>query len=228
MGLESVRTNDKYETFNGCLRDPFGTQLYLNRRRKFNHLPNGLNTHQFYCNSQIAASNLSSSNDHCSESFNYNYLWRVCRERGVLFEGIFHRIHWNKKCRPILKLFLITCTDPQFPPSNKVLFGKRESCSNFSKISSSIAWMRPFQIVSRPKFLNENNPNRRFDVELGDGSNFFLCNQSLLHATSLIYSTPKLFDRVVNSQQNFSSNSYAGIWRFRFWKFGEWIEIVIG
>jgi hypothetical protein len=88
MGLESVRTNDKYETFNGCLRDPFGTQLYLNRRRKFNHLPNGSNTHQFYCSSQIAASNLSSSNEYSSESFNYNYLWRVCRERGVLFEGI--------------------------------------------------------------------------------------------------------------------------------------------
>ncbi len=88
--------------------------------------------------------------------------------------------------------------------------------------------MRPFQIASRPKFLNENNPNRRFDVELGDGSNLFLCNQSLLHATSLIYSTQKLFDRVINSHQSFSSNSYAGIWRFRFWKFGEWVEIVIG
>jgi hypothetical protein len=156
----------------------------------------------------------------------------ICGEfvvKEVFYLKVFKRLFTDLfKRRPILNLFLITCADPQFPPSNKVLFGKRESCSNFNKISSSIAWMRPFQIVSRPKFLNENNSNRRFDVELGDGSNLFLCNQSLLHATSLIYSTPKLFDRVVNSQQSFSSNSYAGIWKFRFWKFGEWIEIVIG
>jgi len=90
MGLESVRTNDKYETLNGCVRDPFVTQLQLNRRRKIN----GYNSHQHYCGSQIA-SNVSTNNDQCSNSTNYNYLWRVCRERGVLFEGINNR----KLCR---------------------------------------------------------------------------------------------------------------------------------
>ena len=88
--------------------------------------------------------------------------------------------------------------------------------------------MRPFQLVSRPKYISEYNPDRRFNVELGDGSNLFASNQALFHAISIIYSTPKLFDRVINPLQNFSSASYTGIWRFRFWKFGEWIEVVIG
>ena len=37
----------------------------------------------------------------------------------------------------------------------------------------------------------------------------------------------KSFDRVVPSGQNFDHGDYAGIFRFRFWRFGEWIEIVI-
>lgn len=28
--------------------------------------------------------------------------------------------------------------------------------------------------------------------------------------------------------QGFCSSTYAGIWRFRFWKFGQWIDVVIG
>ena len=35
------------------------------------------------------------------------------------------------------------------------------------------------------------------------------------------------FDQVVPSGQNFDHGYYAGIFRFRFWRFGEWIEIVI-
>ena len=37
----------------------------------------------------------------------------------------------------------------------------------------------------------------------------------------------KSFNRVVPSGQNFDHGDYAGIFRFRFWRFGEWIEIVI-
>ena len=37
----------------------------------------------------------------------------------------------------------------------------------------------------------------------------------------------KCFDRVVPSGQDFNQGDYAGIFRFRFWRFGEWIEIVI-
>ena len=90
MGLESVRTNDKYETYNGCAAEHYGTHLYMNRRRKINPLANGnaLNSHQYYCSSQITASNISNTNDCFSNATNFNNLWRICKERGVLFEGI--------------------------------------------------------------------------------------------------------------------------------------------
>ncbi|XP_054166643.1 calpain-9-like [Oppia nitens] len=156
--------------------------------------------HQYYCNSQITTSNISNNQD-LTNFNNYNHLWKLCRERGVLFEDI------------------------SFPTTNKILFGKRES-SMVCKISSSIVWMRPFQLVSRPKYINYN-PNRRFDLELGEVFNMISTNLSLFHAISIIYSTPKLFERVVNPLQNFNPNTYSGIWRFRFWKFGQWVDIVI-
>ncbi|CAG2168962.1 unnamed protein product, partial [Oppiella nova] len=205
MGLESVRINDKYETYNDPSVDHYSSQHHLNRRRKVNPLStttaNTLNSHHYYCGSHITASNLSNGNDFPNAS-NYSYLWKVCKERGVLFE------------------------DPYFAASNKALFGKKES-SNSHKIFSSVVWMRPFQLVSRPKYITEYNPNRRFDVEFGDGSALLSSNQPLFHATSILYSVPKLFDRVINPLQNLNPNNYAGIWKFRFWKFGQWIDIVI-
>lgn len=88
MGLESVRTNDNYETYNTSPPENYGTHIYMNRRRKVNPLANGngVNCHQYYCSSQITASNI--SNDCLLNTNNYNNLWRICKERGVLFEGI--------------------------------------------------------------------------------------------------------------------------------------------
>ncbi|RWS31726.1 calpain-9-like isoform X3 [Leptotrombidium deliense] len=137
------------------------------------------------------------------------------------------------------------------------LFGRRDvNCPSvqLNKIMASIAWMRPYEICSRPKFICEGPT--RFDVEQGEAiiamsasaakcgaslssgnqcSMPFLsssnCNKttnsSLLSAISCLTLTPKLLDRVVPPEQSFGPNSYSGIFRFRFWKFGEWTEVVI-
>ena len=199
-------------------------------------------------NGQISSSNpdevdgVVNSCSNPSTHVNYDFLKKVCRERGVLFE------------------------DPHFPPSNRALFGKRgspsnSSCSFFTKVLSSIAWMRPYEICSKPKFISESST--RFDVEQGEAimaitaSNVKLssnglisntCNNcsftltncsnfstghnkitysSLLSAISCLTLTPKLLDRVVPSDQNFNPSTYSGIFRFRFWRFGEWVDIVI-
>ena len=50
---------------------------------------------------------------------------------------------------------------------------------------------------------------------------------SISAAVANLAENKKCFDRVVPSGQNFDHGDYAGIFRFRFWRFGEWIEIVI-
>lgn len=39
-------------------------------------------------------------------------------------------------------------------------------------------------------------------------------------------SVPEYADIIIPSDQSFQDN-YAGIFRFRFWRFGEWIEVVV-
>uniref|UniRef100_T1KNX4 Calpain catalytic domain-containing protein n=1 Tax=Tetranychus urticae TaxID=32264 RepID=T1KNX4_TETUR len=237
----------------------------------------------------------SSSSSSTTSSTNYSYLRRLCRERGILFE------------------------DATFTPGNRSLYGKKDvpsssSCNFMSKISSSIVWMRPYEICSRPKFISSpspegttsTSPTGRFDVEQGEaiiaitacsGNNkssssspssllipslssssttnhHVLSNgsgsgggvgngningghsglsggiignanasssssspanylsskttcSSLLSAISCLTLTPSLLDRVVPSDQSFSPSSYSGIFRFRFWRFGDWTEVII-
>ncbi|XP_047678618.1 calpain-12 isoform X2 [Tachysurus fulvidraco] len=38
---------------------------------------------------------------------------------------------------------------------------------------------------------------------------------------------PTLFEKVVPSGQTMDASSYAGIFRFRFWQYGEWVEVVV-
>ncbi|XP_074598545.1 calpain-9-like isoform X2 [Brevipalpus obovatus] len=192
----------------------------------------------------------SGTNSQQSSQVTYDYLRRLCRDRGILFEDI------------------------SFSAQARSLFGKKEvpssssSCNFLTKILSSIVWMRPHEICSRPKFINDS-PSR-FDVEQGEaiialsacakptrssnggsngantGSSAIITSpssshhhnhndisftkttcSSLLSAISCLTLTPNLLDRVVPSDQSFLSGQYCGIFRFRFWHFGEWAEVII-
>ncbi|KAH9361340.1 hypothetical protein HPB48_006902 [Haemaphysalis longicornis] len=48
----------------------------------------------------------------------------------------------------------------------------------------------------------------------------------LLSAISCLTSTPRFLDRVVPSDQGFGPG-YCGLFRFRFWRFGEWHELLV-
>ena len=74
-------------------------------------------------------------------------------------------------------------------------------------------------MCARPKFISEGAS--RFDVEQGE-----LGDSWLLQAVSSLTLTPKFLDRVVPPDQAFDQ-TYCGIFRFRFWVFGEWIEVIV-
>lgn len=47
-----------------------------------------------------------------------------------------------------------------------------------------------------------------------------------MSAFTCLSMTPKLLQKCVPSDQDFHEN-YAGIFHFRFWRYGEWIDVVV-
>lgn len=81
--------------------------------------------------------------------------------------------------------------------------------------------MRP-QEISRghPQFFAQGAS--RFDIKQGGLGDCW----ALAGAASLSLH-PRLFERLVPSDQNFNDDWYAGIFRFRFWYYGEWVEVMV-
>lgn len=158
---------------------------------------------------------------------NYHAVRRSCRERGALFE------------------------DPDFAAGPKCLYRNKRPAVQ------PIVWMRPHEMCQRPKFMVDSTrlvsqgngvvstgagggsggsaggePTRngtigggggRCGVEPGE-----LGDHSFLAAVSSLTLTPKFLDRVVPLDQSFDpTTSYCGLFRFRFWYFGEWKEVLV-
>ncbi|CAD5113076.1 DgyrCDS2268 [Dimorphilus gyrociliatus] len=104
--------------------------------------------------------------------------------------------------------------DPDFPAEDKSIFFKKPpSCW------PNIEWLRPHEICDNPKFLHEGAS--RMDINQGAlGDCWFLA------AVACLTQNEALFHRVVPDDQDFL-NSYAGIFRFQFWQYGRWVEVII-
>ncbi|KAK8393984.1 hypothetical protein O3P69_006289 [Scylla paramamosain] len=97
--------------------------------------------------------------------------------------------------------------DPEFPADEGSL-----GCSR------DVLWKRPPELREEPRFLVDAD---RFSAVQGDlGDCWFV---SALTAVTL---NPELLVRVVPRDQGFS-HPYAGIFHFRFWQGGEWVEVVV-
>ena len=130
----------------------------------------------------------------------YKEIKRQCKSRGMLFE------------------------DPEFPAANHLLVDDNQQfvISYFGRTrfdSNSIQWLRPHEIVSNPRmFVGESD---RFDINQGEIGNCWF-----LAAVANLAESKKCFKRVVPQDQDFTGD-YQGLFRFRFWRFGEWVEVVI-
>ncbi|XP_072120768.1 calpain-3-like isoform X2 [Mobula birostris] len=102
--------------------------------------------------------------------------------------------------------------DPEFPADESSLF-----YSQF--LPFKLEWKRPPEICENPKFIIGGAS--RTDICQGDlGDCWFLA------AIACLTLNEKLLYRVIPRDQYFTEN-YAGIFHFQFWRFGEWVDVVI-
>lgn len=118
-----------------------------------------------------------------------------------------------EKIREICIQKRILFEDPDFPASDKSLF------YSYRPNIGPIIWKRPYEIAAHPKFTVDGFS--RFDLLQGK-----LGNCWLVAAFSCLTLTPKLLERCIPEDQGFT-HKYAGIFHFRFWRYGEWIDVVI-
>ncbi|KAM4627303.1 calpain-12 [Polymixia lowei] len=85
--------------------------------------------------------------------------------------------------------------------------------------NKAIKWLRPKDISKNAVFVEGTTGTT--DICQGQ-----LGNCWLLAALSCLTMHPKLFVKVVPPKQSLSE-SYVGIFHFRFWQYGEWVEVVV-
>ncbi|XP_064350277.1 calpain-13 [Camelus dromedarius] len=86
---------------------------------------------------------------------------------------------------------------------------------------SNLTWMRPKDLLkgkSEPHFILEGAS--RFDIRQGEAGDCWF-----LAALGSLTQNPQHLQRIL-ADQSFS-HQYAGIFRFRFWQCGQWVEVVI-
>ncbi|KAF5298518.1 hypothetical protein FQR65_LT00060 [Abscondita terminalis] len=102
--------------------------------------------------------------------------------------------------------------DPQFPADDTSLTISRRPDRRYE-------WLRPGEIVDNPQLFVEGYS--RFDVQQGE-----LGDCWLLAAVANLTLYRRLFFQIVPDDQSFDEN-YAGIFHFRFWQYGRWVDVVI-
>ncbi|XP_047622551.1 calpain-3 isoform X3 [Phacochoerus africanus] len=121
-------------------------------------------------------------------------------------EKTFEQLH--KKCLEKKVLYL----DPEFPPDETSLFYSQ-------KFPIQFVWKRPPEICENPRFI-VGGANRT-DICQGDlGDCWFLA------AIACLTLNKRLLFRVIPHDQSFTEN-YAGIFHFQFWRYGDWVDVVI-
>ncbi|XP_017280277.1 calpain-12 [Kryptolebias marmoratus] len=115
-----------------------------------------------------------------------------------------------EECLKVGKQF----SDPTFPAEQKSI-GMPEDPNP----AKAIKWKRPKEISGDAVFVEDATGTTDIcQGQLGD------C--WLLAALSSLTVHPQLFGKVVPSNQTLAE-PYAGIFHFRFWQYGEWVEVVV-
>ncbi|XP_049291836.1 calpain-B-like isoform X2 [Anopheles funestus] len=102
--------------------------------------------------------------------------------------------------------------DPEFPATASSLMYSQRPDRHYE-------WLRPHEICDGPEFFVEGFS--RFDVQQGE-----LGDCWLLAACANLTQDHNMFLRVVPEDNSFE-DEYAGVFHFRFWQYGKWVDVVI-
>ncbi|KAH3806764.1 hypothetical protein DPMN_135090 [Dreissena polymorpha] len=106
--------------------------------------------------------------------------------------------------------------DPEFPPTGSSIY--------FSKPTpTDIVWKRPGELVSDPKFFVDG-------VSSDDFAQGSIGNCWFVAACACLTEDTKLWKKLVpdyKEQEWNEKNKYAGIFHFKFWRCGTWVDVVI-
>lgn len=114
----------------------------------------------------------------------------------------------RRQCLAQNKLFV----DPYFPANDSSLFYSTE-------LPFKPEWKRPKDLVKEPQLFTGGAS--RFDVKQG-----MLGDCWLVAAIASLTQDQILLRSVIPHEQDFGKG-YTGIFHFRFWHFGEWVDIVV-
>lgn len=102
--------------------------------------------------------------------------------------------------------------DTEFPPSNKSL--------NRFKKKHQLSWKRAGEICENPKFIVD-------DIHADDLDQGSIGNCWLISSIAAVATVPEYINKVIPSNQSFDSGDYAGIFHFRIWRYGFWLDVVV-
>ncbi|XP_032095109.1 calpain-13 isoform X2 [Sapajus apella] len=90
-----------------------------------------------------------------------------------------------------------------------------------SKPISTVLWKRPQDLPGgAPHFVQDGVS--RFDIQQGEAGDCWF-----LAALGSLTQNPQYMRKILIDERQSFSHQYAGIFRFRFWQCGQWVEVVI-
>nr|CAD7591791.1 unnamed protein product [Timema genevievae] len=108
--------------------------------------------------------------------------------------------------------------DPYFPPSSS-------SIGNYEKIPTGIEWKRPAELCESPRLFNTGGVPKT--ITRGQ-----LSSAWMVSACSILAGVHELCHKVVpdfrdQEWDQEKKSKYSGIFHFRFWRFGDWVDVVV-
>ncbi|XP_034543428.1 calpain-1 catalytic subunit-like isoform X2 [Notolabrus celidotus] len=105
--------------------------------------------------------------------------------------------------------------DDMFPPDKRSIGEGILSPADLVRVK----WLRPMKLVNNPFFTVDGIS--RFDFGQGMVGNCWL-----LASIGALTFQPAIFEQIAPLNQSFDDD-YCGLFHFRFWRFGRWVDVVI-